>query len=117
MPLPVNWPEHLVHEDYVHNVLGHEADDETLINGQDAVRLESFRQLIQRACASGRLRRLVVKDAITQEVMGRGYPREELHTILGLGPTRLLIPRLHDPLPNRPVAGWSTAAASLRRPS
>ncbi|HEU0168933.1 MAG TPA: hypothetical protein VFS62_14230 [Chloroflexota bacterium] len=113
MSLPVNWPEHVVHEDDIHQVLGHASADPRALHPDDHLRITRLRDLIARATTSGRIKRLVIKDAETDEVLGRGYYRDDLHRIAGIGPRRLQVP-----LPAEPVRiqakPWAPAASSLR---
>ena len=113
MSLPANWPDHVVHEDHIHQVLGHKSADPEVLHPDDHLRLTRFRDLIARATASGRLMRLVIKDAETHEVLGRGYYRDELHRIAGIHPRRLQVPVPADQGRIRAKA-WTPAANSLR---
>lgn len=111
-----DWPEQVVHEDFVHEILGHKSADPRALAVEDVWRLENFKQLIERARASGRLRRILVKSPDTQEVIGRGYYRNELRQIIGLGRrTTLLVPEPAADGHSGHGKGWVPAAKSIRR--
>jgi len=111
--LPDKWPEHIVHEELVHEVLGHKALDSDCLTHGELLRLDRFRDLIERARVSGRIRRVVVKDPASQEVIGRGYHRDALRHIVGLRTPRLLVPQPVAESEAREVRGWKPAATSI----
>jgi len=89
-----SWPEHVVAEDRVHEILGHKSGDRAALAPHDHERLSRFKDLIQRATLSGRVRRLVLKDPESGEVLGRGYYRNDLRKIIGLrSRPQLLVPK------------------------
>ncbi|MBV8084201.1 MAG: hypothetical protein JO247_05240 [Chloroflexi bacterium] len=113
MTLPSNWPDHIIHETQLHEVLGHSTGDEDALGTEEAQRVQRFRELVERARTSGRIKRYAVKDPTSLEIVGRGYSRDALKHIAGIRRPRLQVPRP----PNgdrRELAGWKPAARGLK---